>query len=97
MFRMKIKMELSLLMSWVDVKDHPYQESMISENEKLRILIIDISKIVAFKKTKFFKISKASALKFVDPNFLSALIHSISVSVSTTSRTEKNSVHPSSG
>ena len=54
---------------FVDVKDDPYIESLISEDEHLRTLIIDLSKVVAFKKIKFFEISNATALKFVNPNF----------------------------
>ena len=54
---------------FVDVKDDPYQETLISQNEHLRTLVIDLSKVVAFKKIKFLEISKATALKFVNPNF----------------------------
>ena len=53
---------------FVDVKGHPCPDSKISENEHLRTLVIDISEVVTFKKITFFEISKASALKFVNPN-----------------------------
>ena len=67
--RMHVQDEDRNGIEFVDVKDDPYTESLISEDEHLRTLIIDLSKVVAYKKIKFFEISNATALKFVNPNF----------------------------
>ena len=68
--QMYVQDEDRLGIEFLDVKDHPYQETLLLDNEHLRTLITDLSKVVAFKKIKLFKISNARALKFVNPNFL---------------------------
>ena len=54
---------------FVDVKDHPCQETITAKKENLRTLVIDLSKVVGFKNVTAFEISQSVALKFLNPHF----------------------------
>ena len=54
---------------FLDVKDHPCQEAVIAEKEKLRTLVIDLSKVVGFKNVTRLNMSQIAAVKFVNPHF----------------------------